>query len=73
MSTLSVPLTPTLETFINDMVRRGVAPTKAEVVRQALIQFAEDQAVEAVMRSMREVKEGKILRGDLDEIAARLS
>lgn len=72
MSTISVPIPNTLETFIDDMIRRGFAPSKAEVVRQALVRYAEDQAVEAVMQSMREAKAGKILRGDLDEIAARL-
>lgn len=69
MSILSVPLPQHLETFIEDAIRRGVAPTKAEVVRQALQRYAEEQAVEAVLRAMREVKEGKILEGDLDELA----
>ena len=68
MSTLSVPLSSTLETFINDMVRRGIAPNKAEVVRQALLRYAEDQAVEAVLRSEQEAREGKILHGNLDDL-----
>jgi len=68
MSTLSVPLSSTLETFINDMVRRGIAPNKAEVVRQALARYAEDQAVEVVLRSEQEAREGKILRGDLEDL-----
>ena len=68
MSTLSVPLSSHLEAFINDMVRRGIAPNKAEVVRQALARYAEDQAVEVVLRSEQEAREGKILRGDLDDL-----
>lgn len=72
MSTLSVPVTPKLEEFIDSMVKRGRAPNKAAVVRQALAKFAEDEAVETVMQSMREAKAGKILRGNLDEIAARM-
>lgn len=72
MSTISVPISHNLETFIEDMIRRGIAPNKAEVVRQALVRYAEDQAVEAVLQSMREIKEGKVLRGDLDELAARM-
>lgn len=69
MSTLSVPIPPTLELFIEDMIRRGIAPNKAEVVRQALVRYAEDQAVETVMQAMREVEAGKVLKGDLDELA----
>ncbi|MEK7546136.1 MAG: hypothetical protein AAB554_03620 [Patescibacteria group bacterium] len=72
MSTLSVPLPNALEAFIDEMVRRGVAANKAEVVRQALVRFAEDQAVESVLRSEQEVRDGKIMRGDLRKIAKRL-
>jgi putative addiction module CopG family antidote len=72
MSTLSVPLNPTLETFINDMVKSGRAANKADVVRRALLKLAEDEAVGAVLRSEQELREGKILRGDLNELAKRL-
>ena len=72
MSTLSIPIPQNLEVFIEDTIRRGIASNKAEVVRQALYHYAEDQAVEAVMKSMREAKSGKILRGDLDELAKYL-
>ncbi len=72
MSTISVPIPHNLEVFIEDMIRRGIAPNKAEVVRQALVRYAEDQAVEVVLRAMQEAKEGKILRGDLDELAAQM-
>ena len=72
MSTLSVPLTQTLEIFIDEMIHRGIASNKAEVVRQALLSYAEDQAVEAVLRSEQELREGKILRGDLRKIAKQL-
>ena len=72
MSTVSVPLTPPLETFIDEMIRIGFGSNKADVVRRALDKCREDQAVEAVMRSMQEVRDGKILRGDLDELAAAL-
>jgi Arc/MetJ-type ribon-helix-helix transcriptional regulator len=72
MSTLSVPLPSALEAFIDEMVRSGAAANKADVVRQALARFAEDQAVEAVLRSEQEVRDGKILRGDIREIIKRL-
>ena len=72
MSTLSVPITGALATFIDEMIRRGVAPNKAEVVRQALTRFAEDQAVDAVLRAEQEARGGKMLRGNLRELAKRL-
>lgn len=68
MSTISVPITGAQELFIDEMIRLGVASNKAEVVRQALVRFAEDQAVEMVLRSEQELKEGKILRGNLRDI-----
>ncbi len=68
MSTISVPLSPSLELFIEAMVKRGSAPSKAEVVRQALARYAEDEAVEAVLRAQRDRKNGKEIRGSIREI-----
>ncbi len=50
------------------MVKRGYAPTKAEVVRRALIKLAEDEAVADVLRAEQELAEGKVLRGDLRKL-----
>ena len=72
MTTLSVPIPSNLEVFIDEMVRGGIAPNKAEVVRQALAKYAEDQAVEAVLRSEQEAREGKILRGDLNKLIDKM-
>lgn len=73
MSTLSVPLTPKLELEIEKMVRDGVAPNKAAVVRRAIEKLAEDEAVNAVLMAEREVAEGKLLRGDLRKLAKKIS
>jgi Arc/MetJ-type ribon-helix-helix transcriptional regulator len=72
MTTLSVPLPHHLEAFIEAMVRRGTAPNKAEVVRQALLYYAEDQAIASVLKSEQEAQEGKILRGDLRKLVKKL-
>ena len=72
MSTLSVPLTASLEEFIDRMVKQGRASNKADVVRRALRQMAEDEAVAAVMESMQEFKDGKILHGDLRELMKQI-
>ena len=72
MSTLSVPLTPSLEEFINSQVKMGNAANKADVVRKALRLLAEEDAINAVLLSQREAKEGKIFRGNLREIAKKI-
>lgn len=72
MSTLSVPLTPEMEKFIKDQVKSGRAANKADVVRRALIAMEEEEAVQAVLISQREVSEGKILRGDLRALLEKI-
>lgn len=72
MSTLSVPLTPSLERFINDQVESGRASNKADVVRRALTRFSEDEAVEMILRAQKEIADGKGLRGDLRKLAAQI-
>ena len=72
MSTISVPIPTHLETFIERTVRRGIAPNKAEVVRQALTRYAEDQAVEAVLRAQQEIRDGKELRGDVRDLLKKI-
>lgn len=72
MSTLSVPLSPELEKFIDNQVKSGNAANKADVVRRALIRFSEDEAVRVVLEASQEVKDGKVLRGDLRELIKRI-
>ena len=72
MSTLSVPLTPRLEEFINRMVGQGYAENKAQVVRRAIAKLAEDEAVAAVLCAEQEIREKKVLYGDIDMLAKKL-
>lgn len=67
MSMLSVPLTPALEETIERLVKDGIAANKAELARKAIEYFAEQQAIEDVLRAEREPS----LSGDLDELAKR--
>jgi Arc/MetJ-type ribon-helix-helix transcriptional regulator len=61
---LSVPLTPRLEEMIDKLVSDGVAANKAELARKAIEYFAEQQAIEDVLRAERE----PTLRGDFKEL-----
>jgi len=69
---LSVPLTPELEKNINWLVDRGIAKNKADAARKAIEFFVEEQAVRDVLQAEKELKDGKVLRGNLDELAKKL-
>lgn len=71
MSTISVPIPASLETFIKEMIEKGYATNKADLVRKALIKLREDEAVDSVLRAEKEGAEGINLKGDLDELAGR--
>ncbi len=73
MSTLSVPLTSQLEDTITRLVKSGFAETKAEVVRKAITRLGEEEAVNAVLLSQKEAREGKLLEGDLKKLVKALS
>ncbi|OGF74524.1 hypothetical protein A3J56_01130 [Candidatus Giovannonibacteria bacterium RIFCSPHIGHO2_02_FULL_46_20] len=72
MTTLSVPVSAKLEEFIDQMVERGRAANKADVVRKALDLLAEEEAIASVLKAEQETREGKILRGDLRELMKKL-
>ncbi|HBB56577.1 TPA: hypothetical protein DEW47_01840 [Patescibacteria group bacterium] len=72
MSTLSVPLNKDLEEIVISMVKSGFAHNKAEVVRKALIRLAEEEAINEVLRAEKELADGKIMKGDLREIIAKM-
>lgn len=72
MTTLSVPITPEQEKFINDLVKSGKAANKAHAVRYAIQQYADAEAVEAVLEAEREIAAGKGLRGDLTKLLKKI-
>ena len=72
MTTISVPLQPDLETSLDDLVKSGYGSNKADVIRRALARAIEEEAVEAVLRAEKEIREGKGLRGNLRELAKKI-
>ena len=64
MTTLSIPLTPELATFIAEETK-NTGLTKSDIMRQALKLYAEEQAVRKVLLARAEPS----LEGDLDELA----
>lgn len=73
MSTISLQIPTFLEDFMTDMVNDGYAVSKADVVRKALILLREEKAINSVLRAEKEGREGKLLEGDLDELAKKYS
>lgn len=69
MTTISVPLPENLLSALEMLVAQGIVPNKAEGLRQALRQYLEDQAVEAVLKASKEPR----LEGDIDELAEKIS
>ena len=67
MTTLSVPLTPELAKFVEETTKR-TGQTKADIMRQALTLFAEEQAVRKVLLAASEPS----LDGDLGELMKKL-
>lgn len=67
MATISVPLTPELQQFVEKTAHeRG--SNKAAIVREALQKMEEDMAVQAVLHARTE----PTLSGDLHELAQRI-
>ncbi|MFA6536387.1 MAG: type II toxin-antitoxin system ParD family antitoxin [Candidatus Paceibacterota bacterium] len=68
MSTLSVPLTPELEAFINQQVKSGKSANKAAVVRYAIQRMSEEEAVNEILQAQRE----PVLRGNLRQLMKKI-
>ncbi len=69
MTTISIPLNNELNNYIDEQVRHGNASSKAELIRRAIIKFKEDEFINSILKAKQEIKDGKALRGDLDELA----
>ena len=72
MVTLSVPITPQQERFIKGLVKSGRAANKAHAVRLGLDALAEDELFFSLQRSLKDAREGRVFRGDLDTLAKKL-
>mgnify|MGYP001564153570 CR=1 FL=1 len=68
MSTLSIPLSPEQEQFVESLVKRNIVPNKAEAVRRALRLLAEEEAVAAVLKAEQE----PTLKGNLRTLMKKI-
>ncbi|OIP77739.1 MAG: hypothetical protein AUK16_01270 [Parcubacteria group bacterium CG2_30_44_11] len=67
MTTVSVPLTPKLAKFVED-ITKDTGLTKSDIMRQALTLYAEELAVREVLLASSEPS----LDGDLTELMKQL-
>lgn len=68
MNTITVPLSNSLDEFIEEQVRLGNAGSKAELVRRAIQRFKEEEFIQSVLKAKQEIRDGKGLKGELDEL-----
>lgn len=68
MTTLSIPINGELAEFIDRMVKAGKGSNKADVVRRALREYEENEAVRMILQAQQE----PTLRGDLRELMKKI-
>ena len=72
MSVITVPVSGKQESFIKEMVKSGRAANKAHAVRMAIDQFEREEALQRILRAQADVRAGRVLFGDLNELAKRI-
>lgn len=73
MSVITVPVTDVQQSIIKEMVSSGRAATKAHAVRMAIDLLAREEALERIRRGRAEIKAGKVLKGNLEELAKQIT
>ena len=73
MTTLSVPVSPKLEELVDSLVKSGFGANKADVVRKGLELLAQEEAIRSVREAQQEVRDGKVLKGDLRSLIKQMS
>jgi Arc/MetJ-type ribon-helix-helix transcriptional regulator len=68
MSTLSVPIPAHMEESLNNLIKNGHGSNKAEIVRNAIKAFIENEAVMAVLRAEQE----PTLKGNLRDLMKKV-
>ena len=72
MTIITIPIDSKIEEFINSQIAEENFSSKSDVVRAALRKYMRDIAVADLLQSRKEIKEGKIFYGDLDELAKKI-
>lgn len=69
MTTITIPINDTLNSFLDEQVCLGYAENKASLVRKAISKLREEELVYSIQRAKKEIRDGKGLKGDLRALA----
>lgn len=68
MTTITVPVTKELQSFIESEIRAGTSDSKAHLVRYALGRLQEERALARLQEAETDIKEGRVYQGDLKKL-----
>jgi len=68
MSTITVPITKELQSFIDEELRAGTSESKAHLVRYALARLQEERALARLQEAEADIKARRVYRGDLKKL-----
>lgn len=68
MTTITVPITKDLESFIEEEVRNGTSDSKAHLVRFALGRLREERALSRIAEAETDIAIGRVYKGDLEKL-----
>ena len=72
MATITIPITKELENFIEEEISSGTSETKAGLVRLALSRLQEERALSRLEEAERDIKDGRIYKGDLKTLLKKM-
>lgn len=68
MTTITVPITKELESFIDEELASGTSESKAHLVRFALRRLREERALARLEEAEADIKAGRVYKGDLKKL-----
>lgn len=72
MSTITVPITKELESFIEEELQAGTSESKAHLVRYALGRLREERALARLSEAKADIEEGRVYQGDLRKLLKKV-
>jgi Arc/MetJ-type ribon-helix-helix transcriptional regulator len=71
MTTITVPITKELQSFIEEELKAGTSESKAHLVRYALGRLQEERALSRLQEAESDIKEHRVYQGDLKKLLKR--
>ncbi|MEK9182087.1 MAG: hypothetical protein AAB781_00680 [Patescibacteria group bacterium] len=71
MTTITVPITKELESFIDEELASGASESKAHLIRFALRRLREERALARLEEAEADIKVGRVYKGDLKKLVKR--